>query len=738
MAEASVTAPPLVDRTTPDRAVPLLLTGPSAAVVMAADGELSFPRETRGGLLDWGGVYGQGIRLIGPSRLIVTVEGQRYELPPTLARLTARRSEVRSEHRMGPLRLVQEVRVLPRGPVAVRRLSFSADAPTSLEVGFEFVPFLAPVLIEGIKPYDYSVRRTTSGWWIESHSLGCAFESRPNPVALAADGGADLVDGFHGELGTITARWQLEVLPGAPTALDAAIWGGLATTLTRDPGFGHRVLDDGGRWADEVEAPWRDWWATTPEVAFPNDPALESAYGLARDALRTLYTSPIAGIVGLVAGYPWYSSLWLRDMAWMLPAVLWLGDYDRAEAAIATALRYQAESKIPLLGAETGELPMQISPGPLFLYGTSDTTLYYPGVARQLIAHSGRSNLLRTWSKQLQRIGEWIRSRTDPTNGLFLNGGEVAEIRLASSMVGAVHFGFDAQDTTIWDSTDRRDHAIDVQVLSAQAMAALAEMGNLGGTPTDGADWAARARSLAAQVALRYRWPEESYLVDSLKRTGEPVRKLRPNALRAVSAGFLDLPSARSIVDRAFQEDLLTDWGMRTLSSRDPGYDPQAYHDGQVWTIATAWAADAAFAVGDTTRGLAALRLIAERVRSENGLANECYRGDRDAPYDSCFLLGFSVAPFLTTIFERLWGLSFDLPNDRVRVVPGFPSDWTSASLRRLRFGAGRLDLAWEPAHLRIEWSGPRPISLHGPNGSISLPGPGTGTLSLAPPPQRS
>ena len=67
---------------------------------------------------------------------------------------------------------------------------------------------------------------------------------------------------------------------------------------------------------------------------------------------------------GLVAGYPWYSSLWFRDIGWMLPAVLWLGDVDRVVASLATAFRYQAPRTSRSSGRPRGEIPMQLSPGP--------------------------------------------------------------------------------------------------------------------------------------------------------------------------------------------------------------------------------------------------------------------------------------------------------------------------------------------------------------------------------------
>ena len=143
------------------------------------------------------------------------------------------------------------------------------------------------------------------------------------------------------------------------------------------------------------------------------------------------------------------------------------------------------------------------------------------------------------------------------------------------------------------------------------------------------------------------------------------------------------------------------------MSSEDPSYDPRAYHGGQVWTIATAWAADAAFSVGEVDLGLGYLRTIAERYEAEEGFANECYRGDRPEPFDSCYLLGFSVAPFLRVLFERLWGISLDALHGSIEVRPRFPATWTQARIDRLRVGRGHVALEWTPGRLGVRWTGP-------------------------------
>ncbi len=720
----------------PDPSRPILLSGLAAAALFDGAGEAVCLRETRGGMLDWGGVYGQGVRLTGPWHLRVGLGSNVFTLAATLDRLGARRGRLETRHEMSELTVVQEVAILPGAPAVGRRLTFASrgTAPIEVVVESEFAPYLAPVLVEGIKPYRYGLRRRDPSLEIRSHGFGLRLDSDPKIEGVAVNGAPWDGRELEGEIGAITTSHRLRIAPGQAVDVAWVLAGGLERVIETDPDLGRRALDRRAAWAPAVEQEWRLWIAGTPTLRFPDDPRLEAAYVRARSALRALYTAPDGDLLGLVAGFPWYAALWCRDLAWMLPAVLWLGDDAWFEESLRCVFRYQAGAHLPLLGAEVGELPMQLSPGPIFLYGTSDTTLYYPDLLRRLVDVTGRVGAAVPFLDHVARALAWARAKVAPESGLLRNGGEVLELRDAAAALSTTRYGFDALDTTIWDSTDRRDHAVDVQTLFHSALVAQARLARLTG-PAEVADAAEReAAVLADRLAATYWWQSEGYLYDSLRSTGGPVARVRPNALRAVAAGLLPPAQARAVVERAARADVTTPWGVRTLSSADTGYDPEAYHDGQVWTIATAWAAEAAFAVGDGARGLAYLGTIADRILDEGGLANECYRGDRPAAFDSCFLLGFSIAPFLTVLFERLWGIRPLAPEGVLTVDPAFPPGWRHAALRALRFAGGRVDLDWTPSGLAVVWSGPRALTLRSGGREVIVPPGGTATVAPAPP----
>ncbi|MCI4357605.1 MAG: hypothetical protein L3J95_04465 [Thermoplasmata archaeon] len=714
--------PALLETPTPLPERPVLITGLGSFAMMNGAGEFSFVRETRGAPLDWGGTYAQSVRLTGPwTTRVDDGSGGRDVGRATLSSLRHSRGGLEAEHRVGRLIVRDEVSPTVDDYGLCRTLVLdnpgASTVASRVEVTFE--PFLAPVLMEGVKPRSYTAQREGASWLVRSFGFALSWETDPEPQAVFLGGESWSGDSRHGPTGAISFRWSVPVPAGQGVSLHLRVVGGLLSTARADR---KRPVRSEHR-CQEWDARIAEWTARTPSLAFPDAPLLEAGYVRARGALRSLYTAPDASIAGLVAGYPWYPALWCRDLAWMLPAVQWLGDAAWVEQSLRSVFRFQARTNLPVLGARSGELPMQIAPGPVFLYGTSDTTLYYPGLVRRFSDHTGSLELARSLYPNLVRAVEWGRAKTRDPSGLIANGGEVAAMKQETE-IGRVRVGFDAVDTTIWDSTDRRDHAIDVQLLWLDSLEAIGSLSReIGVAPPSGIE--GRAEALRKEFASRYGWPQEGYLYDSLRADGSPVRTLRPNALRAVRYGLLPDPDARALVHRAATEDLSTPWGVRTLSNRDPSYDPLAYHDGRVWTIATAWAAEAALWAGERALGVEYLLTNARRLVEEGGYAAECYRGDRPEPFDACFLLGFSVAPFLSNLFGSLWGIEPHLTVGSVDVRPRFPDAWHSASLSGLTLGRGSLSLSWSPGRLEATWSGPDPLSLTGALGRWRLE-PGT------------
>ena len=104
---------------------------------------------------------------------------------------------------------------------------------------------------------------------------------------------------------------------------------------------------------------------------------------------------------------------------------------------------------------------------------------------------------------------------------------------------------------------------------------------------------------------LRRRWhdaywmPDERYYALALDGEKRQVRSIASNPGHALGAGIVPPEHARDVADRLLSDELFSGWGVRTLSTRHPSYDPFAYHLGAVWPVE-----QATFALGMKRYGL--------------------------------------------------------------------------------------------------------------------------------------
>ena len=120
-----------------------------------------------------------------------------------------------------------------------------------------------------------------------------------------------------------------------------------------------------------------------------------------------------------------------------------------------------------------------------------------------------------------------------------------------------------------------------------------------------------RARRLIDEASdLRHRFNQAYWMDDvgfyamGIDHKGRRIRSIASNPLHTLTSGIVSFRRAQHIADRLMQADLFSAWGIGTLSSEHPAYDPYSYHCGSVWPVEA----------GAMARGL---RLWASRLSDE-------------------------------------------------------------------------------------------------------------------------
>jgi len=196
-------------------------------------------------------------------------------------------------------------------------------------------------------------------------------------------------------------------------------------------------------------------------------------------------------------------------------------------------------------------------------------------------------------------------------------------------------------------------------------------------------------------------WDEASgYYAFCLDGDKKPVLSVASNPGHCLWSGIVPQERAGRVVSRLMAPDMLSGWGIRTLSSEHPAYNPHAYQNGSVWPHDNGlivmgmrrYGFDAeANAVARQISGAAGYFVQHRMPELYAGLAREPtsfpvqYRG-ANVPQawaaGSCFCL-----------LQAIVGIQADAPAGRLYLDPALPDWMPDLALKDLRLGAAVFDL---------------------------------------------
>jgi glycogen debranching enzyme len=221
-------------------------------------------------------------------------------------------------------------------------------------------------------------------------------------------------------------------------------------------------------------------------------------------------------------------------------------------------------------------------------------------------------------------------------------------------------------------------------------------------------DEADRMLAIAAKVRDliedRFWMEDEGFYALAIDPSGEQVRTIGSNPLHLLSAGVIRPDRARRVADRLFEPDLFNGWGIRTLSTRHPSFNPFAYHLGSVWPVETGVLANGLKRYGfdeDVERIVAATFTAAghcHRLRLPEVFAGHP-REHTGVPitYPGAKSPQAWSASSTIVMLQSLLGLHpFAATSSLGLIRPNLP-DWLPAlTLRRLKVGEALVDLRFE------------------------------------------
>jgi glycogen debranching enzyme len=217
---------------------------------------------------------------------------------------------------------------------------------------------------------------------------------------------------------------------------------------------------------------------------------------------------------------------------------------------------------------------------------------------------------------------------------------------------------------------------------------------------------------LRRAAALRGRWheaywmPDEGWYAFALDWNKRQVRTIASNGAHGLATGAVPSSVACTVVRRLFEPDLFSGWGIRTLSSGHPSYNPLAYHLGSVWPFENAMFAAGLRAYGfdDEAELLVNGQLAAARYFREARLP-ELFGGhateEVEVPtvYPDSNITQAWTASAMASLLATMLGLRPVVPLGLLLLVrPRLPGWLPWLTVHRLRVGTETVTLRFERA----------------------------------------
>jgi glycogen debranching enzyme len=460
----------------------------------------------------------------------------------------------------------------------------------------------------------------------------------------------------------------------------------------------------------EMRAVYTRWLGQCTSVE-TGDYQLDRIFKTSTLDLRSLMQEGPTGLV-VTAGLPWYFTLFGRDSLITALQTLCLNPQIAIDTLRALAA-YQADGFDDFRDMEPGKILHELRRGDLTVkgemphspyYGSVDSTLLFILLYSETFKWVDDPALFQELWPNVAKALEWAENYGD------LDGDGYIEFKRRSRR-GILHQGWKDSDESMGGDLGPRPAQplalVEVQGYWYAALEGLAETLRVYGSGEQFAlaeQLQRKAAALKEQFNRDFWWPEEGFYAQALDANKRQVRAVTSNIGHCLWNGIIDEEKSPAVVQRLVRPDMLSGWGVRTMSMQDPSYNPMSYHNGSVWPHDNSLLIMGLRRYGFQQEMLQVVEeIFAAATTFPDGRLPELYCGFErgigsgqeasPAPYPvSCSPQAWAAGtPPL--VLQALLGLQADARGASLGVSPQLPQGVDDLSLTGLRVGNGRADL---------------------------------------------
>lgn len=408
----------------------------------------------------------------------------------------------------------------------------------------------------------------------------------------------------------------------------------------------------------------------------------------------------------MAAGLPIYVAVYGRDIltaAWQASLV----STDMMRGALAELASWQGRETNDWRDEQPGRMLHEAHTGPLEMlnfnprqryYGSVTTSGFYPVAVSELWHWTGDKELIRPFIEPSLRALAWLDQHAD------LDGDGFYEYKTRSTQ-GVTNQGWkDSADAIVYE--DGSEVKAPIATCEEQGFAYLAKL-HLSEVLwwLDEKDQAKRLYAEAGELKKRFNeafWmTDENFFAMGLDPDKRQIKSVGSNAGHCLATAIVDQEHVLKTVSRLMAEDMFTGWGIRTLSSKHPSYNPYSYHRGTVWPVE-----HGTFALAFLRYGLFNHMEMICRAQFEAAALFDFYRlpelfsgHQRDADHPFPAIYPFANSPqawSASAVFcfvQAMLGLYPYAPLNMLLVDPHLPDWLPEITLAGLRVGHARITI---------------------------------------------